>query len=620
MSTAAEVSKVEEVEHQAECKEGAPTATTAEPEARQETADRDMAVDRPAEEAKAQPPAADETSETTEVFVAEAECKEEAPVAPTAAQQETADQEMVGDQPAEEGAETPSKALEEEADIDMAVQEDAGADSQAPVETSIATTTSDATEAKRDEDATDAPTAKLETRQDSRMETADAEMEVDRPAEEAKVTTETTEMVAAEVECKEDAPVVPAAELEVPSGVKSQAAAEERPGASIPGRGEAEDPEDAAQVPDAVLAETDLAENGQEVPTTGIAEEERRAEEAEAQPETQAVQVPGAASTEPQKPKKAGNSYSLYSNSIREEVLKEAEAESGVKPKLFELTKLLASRWSALPEEEKKVWKERATTDKQRYEAEMLTYSELLDPVGTQRAKCEHLIPKKPRNYFGLFLEDATNRGKAHGMLIMEGKEPCKKHLMAKLGGMWRSASDKEKARFHEQAQKEQLEFDEKQRVWEASPECTELGRVTKEHEERLEALEEAARLEREAKEKVIAERNAKKAQPKAKDSTPTKRQSEGPVASPPDVKKPRVVAAKEKAAVKEKAEVKEKGPQLDEDVLMEATKLGWESSFRNLATRAEVLASGKTAGEILECLRASGGLVNPAKRALLGC
>merc|ERR1711862_898510 len=57
----------------------------------------------------------------------------------------------------------------------------------------------------------------------------------------------------------------------------------------------------------------------------------------------------------------------------------------------------------------------------------------------------------------------------------------------------------------------------------------------------------------------------------------------------------------------------------IDVAVLTEATKLGFEGSLKNLAGRADVVGSGKSSKELLDALKVSNGLVNPAKRALLG-
>lgn len=354
-----------------------------------------------------------------------------------------------------------------------------------------------------------------------------------------------------------------------------------------------------------------------------------------------AVEAMEVNSGEPQKPKKPTSAYMLFAGAVREEVIKEAEAKNGVKPKMGETAKLIGAKWGEISEEEKASWQEKVAAAKEHYEADLKAYQELMDPVGTVRAKVEHLIPLKPPSFYGLWLEDPAKRGKAHGLLIAEGKQATKPNVMAKMGQLWRALAEELKAPFMEKAKQLQAEYEQKMEAWAASPECAELGRVTKEQEDRDEAAkreqdarEEVAKRERDAKEqKRVAERTAKQAAKKEttpkreakKETTPKKRvATEGTEteASPPDAKKPRMEKAKkspeEKAEKAGKAK-KSTEPVIDEDILQEATKLGWEAQLRNLALRPEVISSGKTAGEILESLRGANGLVNAAKRTLLG-
>merc|ERR1712050_751898 len=58
---------------------------------------------------------------------------------------------------------------------------------------------------------------------------------------------------------------------------------------------------------------------------------------------------------------------------------------------------------------------------------------------------------------------------------------------------------------------------------------------------------------------------------------------------------------------------------QLDDKILKEASNLGFTAALENLASRPEVISSKKSGRAVLDALKVSGGLVNPAKRALLG-
>merc|ERR1711972_746522 len=59
--------------------------------------------------------------------------------------------------------------------------------------------------------------------------------------------------------------------------------------------------------------------------------------------------------------------------------------------------------------------------------------------------------------------------------------------------------------------------------------------------------------------------------------------------------------------------------PLLDEKVVEEAGKVGLLAQLRNLASRPEVLALQKSSQKLLDALKANDGLVNAAKRSLVG-
>lgn len=321
----------------------------------------------------------------------------------------------------------------------------------------------------------------------------------------------------------------------------------------------------------------------------------------------QAVHIPMAALVQQQKPKKAVSSYWLFACGMRDEIAREHEQETGIKAGLGGVAKLVSARWSTLPLEEKKVWEEKAAADKRRFDEEMQAYTEGRDPVSALRTRYQHLIPKKPLSAYGLYCHGAEQRAKAE-----EAVKGSKKRLMSQLADMWKDASIDEKAPFQEQYLRENLQFLEKQKTWQASPEYAEITSAEKAQEEVQKAVEAAKAMveaEHQAREKRKARAAAKRqAEPAkgVKDSTPAKR---------PRTEQP---GSASKVSRAKTANV-DAGLDIDPKVLTEATKAGLEAGLRNLAARPEVLASGKSARAILEALRTSGGLVNPAKRVLLG-
>jgi len=297
-------------------------------------------------------------------------------------------------------------------------------------------------------------------------------------------------------------------------------------------------------------------------------------------------------------------------------VSKELQEKTGEKAKFGDIAKLTSAKWNSLSEDERKEWEDKAAVDKQRYDSEMEVFLQGKDPAGALRAKYQHMIPMKPQSPFNLFCRDAAVREKAVAALKSESKEANEKTMRAKLGEMWKCSTVSEKVIFQEQHVKDNLEYLDKQKVWQATPEFAELEKANKEQEvfkqavEAALAAEKAARLEREARELRLAKAaNKRKATQVTKDTTPAKkgRNSSAPTSTP------------EAKGSRGRSALPPQGPVLDEKVVVEAAKCGLESSLRNLASRPEVMSSGKSARAILDALRSCNGLVNPAKRALLG-
>lgn len=317
----------------------------------------------------------------------------------------------------------------------------------------------------------------------------------------------------------------------------------------------------------------------------------------------------------PQKPKKALSAYWIYSNERRDEVTKALKEANDGKAKFGEVAKELSAKWAALPEAEKKVYEDKAAADKERFTSEYKAYLEASDPAGTLRMKHQQLIPKKPLTPYFAYTQDPKNRDKAAEALKADGKETGMKQLTAKLSEMWKAAPAEEKAPYEDQHRKEHAEFVEKQKAWQATAEFAEIERAEKAQEEKRKAAE-AEQKGAEAKESEAPQGAKKRGRPAAAaESTPKAKEARGarenrtPQSAPgSDSKRPKKAAKTEPAAA-----------QLDETVLAEAAKLGYEGALKNLAARPEVVVSGRSARALLDALQTSKGLVNPAKRALLG-
>lgn len=105
-------------------------------------------------------------------------------------------------------------------------------------------------------------------------------------------------------------------------------------------------------------------------------------------------------------------------------------------------------------------------------------------------------------------------------------------------------------------------------------------------------------------------------------EKTPEKKKS-GKAKTP--VKKKEAKASKTPASPAEKKVTKAskgqapKGPVLESAVAAEAEKKGLTGTLLQLLKRQDVIDSGKTQGEVLKAVVGSGGLLHPARRALLG-
>merc|ERR1712039_484324 len=159
--------------------------------------------------------------------------------------------------------------------------------------------------------------------------------------------------------------------------------------------------------------------------------------------------------------------------------------------------------------------------------------------------------------------------------------------ITSKLNDMWKALSTEDKIAYQKQHR-------EQQKVVEQAKKLAEQMRAQQELEEK----------KREQKESRTAK---KRALTVGAVSTPPKRGRVSEQSTPPSTG---TKSSKEKQVTM---------MQIDAKILKEASTLGYAAALENLASRPEVVSSTKTARAVLDALKKSGGLVNPAKRALLG-
>jgi len=259
--------------------------------------------------------------------------------------------------------------------------------------------------------------------------------------------------------------------------------------------------------------------------------------------------------------------------------------------------------------DEKAKFEEQAKQGKEKQAIEMQAYKEANDPLSVLKEKYAHLIPKKTPSAYWIFAQEESQRSQAEKALKDAGEEASHKKITAKLGELWKGMSDKDKAPWTEKLQKATTAYEEKRKVWEATPEFVEFSKVEKEQKDK--------EKEEKAKEKAAAKEAAKEEKAAAKEAvkehSPKKRKSTDGGGSPPEAKKAKV-SRPGKAAKPQPPVIS-----IDADVLKKAEGLGLEGALKNLMSRSDIVAKDLPQAKMLAALEESKGLVNKAKYALLG-
>lgn len=290
-----------------------------------------------------------------------------------------------------------------------------------------------------------------------------------------------------------------------------------------------------------------------------------------------------------EQPKKAPSAYWIWLGEHRASLQKELPGKRG-----SEVSKLAGERWKALAAEEKAPFEKRAEDAKAEYQKALESFKSqggvLAKRAGKKSGKGKESTkakkskdanaPKKPvGGAFGVF--QATNRDDIKKSLPADHKIT---DVTKKCAELWKAVSVEDKLKY-------QKEFDGKMDTY----------------KKQMKVYKESSIGEAEVQGTPPRKRATAKSTPEKKPAPKRQSKEFEPDADKSSTKRGRA----EKATLKE--------PLLDGATLAEATKLGYEHELKNLAGRADVAAAGKTPSEMLEALKVSKGLVNPAKRALLG-
>lgn len=280
-----------------------------------------------------------------------------------------------------------------------------------------------------------------------------------------------------------------------------------------------------------------------------------------------------------EQPKKAASAFWLWLAEHRESIVKECGTAKGPV-----VAKAAGEKWKAMSEAEKAPYEAKASAQKAEYEKAMEDFkSQGGVPQKRERRSAKDKEPKKEKD------PDRPKKpvGGAYGIFLAEKREEISKSLPADhkmtdigkaAGERWRGLSDAAKKPYEEQY-------------------------ATK-AEEYKKAMEEYKQRGGKEEEEESGEGSPSKAETQ---KTGRKRPAAGASASPP---------AKQRRGGKQ---TETADPAIDPALLQEAEKLGFAAALKNLASRPEVTKTGKDHKAMLNALKSSNGLVNAAKRALLG-
>jgi len=314
------------------------------------------------------------------------------------------------------------------------------------------------------------------------------------------------------------------------------------------------------------------------------------------------------AQTAATKPKRAPTAYFLFADSVRPGLMEENKKANSGKAKVAEVAKAIGELWKKLGDKEKAKFEEQAKEGKDKQAVEMQAYKEAnRDPLTVLKEKYADLIPKKPpTSAYWIYAQDEASRSKAEKSLKDAGEEASHKKITIKLGEMWKALSETDKAPFEKLLKKAIAEYEQKKKIWEATPEFVEFDKVEKEHKEKAkEEKKEQKEKEKEEKVKTSPKKDGKREAPSEGENSP-------PPAKKSKVEKPAKVPKAAKNA-------KPQAPVIEPDVLKKAQSLNLEASLKNLLGRPEIATKEFPQAKLLDELVNNGGLVNKAKHALLG-
>jgi len=316
-------------------------------------------------------------------------------------------------------------------------------------------------------------------------------------------------------------------------------------------------------------------------------------------------------------PKRPQSGYGLFFGDKRAEIAA-ALLKEGVDQKkiMTSSAKRAGELWGALSDAGKKPFNDRAEDLKVAYAKELETFkAKNPDFIKVKKVKKGAVDkgPKRPLTAYPMWLGD--NRAMLTEKVMKEHKvDKPKAFLMLYKEGktLYDALSEAEKKKCEDQAQAAKDKFQAEMKAWKEKNKASKAGGAEAEEDEGEDEGEDEEE-EEEAEEDGKADEEPKTPSPKrAKTAEKITEKTSAPKEKVSRVAKPAT----------EKGARKSKGPEaadIDASVIKQAQNLGYEAALRNLALRPDVMGLGKTDADLLAAIKISGGLVNQARRALLG-
>jgi len=282
---------------------------------------------------------------------------------------------------------------------------------------------------------------------------------------------------------------------------------------------------------------------------------------------------------------------------VKKEMEEAARANGTAAPKMIEVLKEVKRRWEALSDEERKAYEDERKAYSSEARHSLLSNLEQRDVPQTLRKQFEDIIPKKPPTAVQLFAKEhpptSSKSGRSAELRVEEA---------------WAATSSAERERFETEAARLQAEYQKRYKEWQTTPEYAQICKA--------EEVESRKREQARSAEMALAAKRPRV----EKEKTPVRfTYGEEEIASTPAITVVSKGAKKKSAAsAASSATAPAAANEVPPEILQEAEDMKMKAAFLNLSQRPEILNSQCSHREILAALKRCGGLVNPAKRALL--